>query len=54
LDGATIQQVSESKSAIVDETGNFEISIPKHSRLTISIVGYKTKTISASGKEVPN
>lgn len=52
LSGASIQQVNGKQNAVTDENGNFEISVPLNSRLIISMVGYKTKTISASKKEI--
>ncbi len=52
LKGATIQQINGTQSAITDENGNFKISVPLKSRLTISMVGYTTRTINVSKREI--
>lgn len=52
LSGASIQQVNGKQNAVADENGNFEISVPLNSRLTVSMVGYKTQTLTASSSNL--
>ncbi len=54
LSGATIQvtKAKGSQSVIADENGRFEISAFPKSQLTISMIGYRTKTVVVSAQEM--
>lgn len=54
LSGATIQvtKTKGTQSVIADENGRFEISALPKSRMTISMVGYKTKMAVAADREM--
>ena len=52
LPGATVQQVNGTQTAITDEAGNFKIDVPLKSRLSISMSGYTTQTVTASKNEI--
>ena len=48
--GANVVVKGTSKGTITDVDGNFSLSVPANSTLTISFVGYKTQTVPVNGK----
>ncbi|HEY6082366.1 MAG TPA: carboxypeptidase-like regulatory domain-containing protein, partial [Chitinophagaceae bacterium] len=52
LAGATVLQVRGNQSAITDENGSFELSVPSKSSLMISMIGYVSQTINVSKNEI--
>lgn len=52
LVGATISANKSGKSVITNENGNFELAIPAKGRITISMVGYGSKTINVTNSQI--
>ncbi|MBO9620154.1 MAG: SusC/RagA family TonB-linked outer membrane protein [Niabella sp.] len=50
LPGATIEQDNGRVKTVADENGNFEISLSPKSRITISMVGYLSRTLAPNAK----
>jgi iron complex outermembrane receptor protein len=49
LPGASVKEVGTSNVAMTNEKGEFRITVAKGSKLEISYIGYKNKTVIASG-----
>jgi TonB-linked SusC/RagA family outer membrane protein len=49
LPGASVKEVGTSNVAMTNEKGEFKITVAKGSKLEISYIGYKNKTVIASG-----
>ena len=52
LAGASIAQIKGSAKALANENGNFTINVSAGSKLIITVVGYKSQTITASEDEI--
>ena len=48
--GASVVEGRTTNGTITDVDGNFSLSVPANSTLTISFVGYKTQTVPVNGK----
>lgn len=54
LPGATIKVKGTMIGAVADIDGNFQISAPKPSSLTISFIGYVTQEVAVNGRSIIN
>jgi TonB-linked SusC/RagA family outer membrane protein len=52
LHGATVTVKGESRSAVTDNNGSFEINAGKDNSLVVSFVGYETQTVAIEGRSV--
>ena len=52
LPGATIQQEKGNSKAAADDNGVFEIHAPKGSKLVVTAVGYKSRTVTAGTSDL--
>jgi uncharacterized protein YegP (UPF0339 family) len=52
LADATIRKVNGNSGTKTDADGRFEIVLPANSQITVSMIGYVSKTVDVSGKEM--
>ncbi len=52
LPGATVMEVGTNNGVVTDFDGNFQIEVSPESQISISFIGFKTKTIAATEEPV--